>query len=399
MVIPEKSFITKSLTNRSAEYSCRNGKLQASLEPIVSPGELENLWRDLERRSDCSFFQSWAWIGCWLRHLPPGLAPRLMSVSAGSVVVGLGVLVPRRETRHGLLHVHGLHLNETGDRGIDPINVEYNGLLTDRRVGNASIVWRSLICLAEKENDWDELYLSGLDAAATEAWVESASKVGLGTRVRAKAPCDYVDLVEVRRKGGDYLGTLSRNTRHQIRRALRLYETVGRLSITAARDVGEALEILDELKELHQAHWTRRGYAGAFARGFFEAFHRELIAMRFDTGEVQLLRISAGEKLFGCLYNLVKDGRVYAYQSGFHYDADARLKPGLISHFLAIQYNLERGAQIYDFMAGDSRHKRSLGTDSHELTWLVVQRRHAGLQIENTLRAVRRRFVGQTRNG
>jgi hypothetical protein len=48
--------------------------IRVRLEPV----DLDRLgqgWRTLEARSDASFFQSWGWIGCWLRHLPPDRQP------------------------------------------------------------------------------------------------------------------------------------------------------------------------------------------------------------------------------------------------------------------------------------------------------------------------------------
>lgn len=370
--------------------------LHVTFRPLTSVENLEALWLDLERRSECSFFQSWIWIGRWLQHLPSCLAPRVLSVWAGSEVVGLGILVARRETRHGLLSVRSLHLNESGDPRIDPLGLEYNGLIADRRIGNAAVAQCCLIWLVEQEDDWDELSLGGLDAGSANVWVEAADGIGLGVRTRAKSCCRYVDLQGIRQKGTDYLSTLSRNTRGQIRRALRLYEADGPIAIAAARDFAEARDFLEELRELHQESWARRGMAGAFSNQAFGTFHGELIAAGFDADKIQLLRVSTGPRALGYLYNLVKEGWVYAYQSGFRYNDDPRLKPGLSSHCFAIQYNLAQGAMVYDFMAGDSRYKRSLGTESHELSWLVVQRPRARLQIENALRAVRRRFAGQT---
>ncbi len=186
------------------------GSLHVSLRPTASPGELEDLWLDLERRSDCSFFQSWAWIGCWLGRLPGGLAPRVLTVSCGQDVVGLGVLIARRENRHGLTRTRDLYLNETGDPLIDPLGLEYNGILADRRIGKSAMARHCLARLAEQEDVWDELNLGGLDAVAAKAWAEAADAIGLGIRVRARKPCNYVDLADVRRKGGDYLGSLSR---------------------------------------------------------------------------------------------------------------------------------------------------------------------------------------------
>ena len=362
--------------------------LTVTLGPISCPGDLEDLWLDLERRSDCSFFQSWAWIGCWLSQLPEELHSNALVVSQGSNVVGLGLLVADRQRRHGLISSNALYLNETGNTAVDPLGLEYNGLLVDRRFVEP-VVRGCFEWFTEKQHSWEELNVSGMEATAAKAYAKIAEKLGLATVVRKKSRCDYVDLDEVRQDSGDYLGMLSRNTRQQVRRALRLYAHHGPPFLEAGRTAQEALGILEELRELHQAYWSRRGHPGAFANDFFARFHLDLIANHFDAGEIQLLRISAGRKPIGCLYNFVKDGRVYAYQSGFSYDADPRLKPGLVSHYLAIEHNLAQGARIYDFMAGDGQHKRSLGTRAGELTWLVLQRPRVKFRLENALRSLK----------
>ncbi len=362
-------------------------RLEARLEAISNPDALGAMWLDLQRRADCSFFQSWAWIGGWLRCLPPGLDRRALVVSRDDDVVGLGVLVANRRRRYGVVPSAALFLNETGDPGVDPISLEYNGILADRRCAG-SVVRFCLAWLAERETGWDELTLGGMTRADAEACAGAARETGLMVRIGGTERYDYVDLAAVRNNGGDYLGLLSANTRYQIRRALRRYDGAAAPAVETAGNIGQAMEIFDDLKRLHQASWVRRGQPGAFASSFFDRFHRDLIATHFDSGEIQLMRMTASGKLIGCLYNFVKDRRVYAYQSGFAFDTDPRLKPGLVSHTLAIGYNLARGAGIYDFMAGESQHKRSLGTNAAEMTWLVIQRRRFRFRVENGLRSL-----------
>ena len=366
--------------------------LRATLEPVTSLDELEDFWLNLERRSDCSFFQSWAWIGCWLRLLPASLTPLLLRISAGSEVVGLGVLIAREETRHGILQVRRLYLNESGDLGTDPLSLEYNGLLIDRRIGHLVIERFCLAWLVRHEKNWEELNLGGQTTVATTAWAQAAIEADLGFRIWSKARCDYVDLSKVRNSGTGYLDCLSRNSRYQIRRAIRLYETTGPLSLTAAQTPAEGFAFLEELRDLHQTSWIRRGHPGAFASEFYGRFHHDLVSGWSGSGDIQLLRVSAGNQVIGYLYNLVKDGVVYAYQSGFNYDSDPRRKPGLVSHAFAIEYNLKSGARIYDFMAGKAQHKKSLGTDVVEMTWPVVYRKLTKLRIENLLRDLKSRI-------
>ena len=73
-----------------------------------------------------------------------------------------------------------------------------------------------------------------------------------------------------------------------------------------------------------------------------------------------------------------------------------KVKPGLVSHCLAIAYNLDQGANIYDFMAGASQYKASLGTEFTHMSWLVLQRNRLSLRLEQRLRSLRQRLRGRT---
>jgi CelD/BcsL family acetyltransferase involved in cellulose biosynthesis len=130
---------------------------------------------------------------------------------------------------------------------------------------------------------------------------------------------------------------------------------------------------LDQLKLLHQQYWRGRGCPGAFATPYFEAFHRALIGESWGRGEIELLRVRAGPRIVGLLYNFIFRGRVYAYQSGFDYALLPRGRPGLLCHWLAIERHRAAGASIYDFLGGDNRLKRSLSSNESELYWLALR--------------------------
>ena len=365
--------------------------LTIALEPIVDADALAPLWLELEDRSQCSFFQSWGWIGTWLRILPPDVRPRLLSARNGDRIVALGVLIHNRRWRHGLLRSCGLYLNETGDPALDHLTIEYNGILVDPNAERTGLK-QCIGWLVKECDDWDELYLSGLGPADYRDLESVGSALGLKPFVQDRKPAAYVDLDRIRQSGADYLAALSSNTRYQIRRSLRLYD---KPQLLVAASVDEALAYFAEMKQLHQAYWVRRGRPGSFANPVFEAFHTSLIRNRFDRGEIQLARIAAGERPIGYLYNFVYRQQVYAYQSGFNYETDAKLKPGLVSHYLTINYSLTQGAAKYDFLAGEGQHKQSLGTANTELTWLVLQRDLVKYRLEDALRSLKRRFARQ----
>ena len=140
---------------------------------------------------------------------------------------------------------------------------------------------------------------------------------------------------------------------------------------------------------LHQAYWQSRGRPGAFANPEFLSFHRRLIGDGFPSGSVQFLRCEAGNHVVGYLYNFVKDGQVYSYQSGFDYDLLPRSKPGWLCHHLAIEHNLQRGMTGYDLLAGASQFKSSFGKAHENLVWAIVERAGWKPTLVHRLRAAK----------
>lgn len=365
-----------------------NENFITTLDELSDPGALQFVWRRLERRSDHSFFQSWTWIGCLLDQIMPDLRPRVLTVRSGGEIVGLGLLVRRDHRRNGFVRSRGLYLNETGDPRIDKLTMEYNGILAERGLSRA-VTGSAVAWLKARGGNWNELYLGGLAGEQSDLVRNAARENGLRVWLRYRKRCDFVDLDGLRRSGGDYLASLSRNTRYQLRRAMRLHGGEEALSLEIAASVPQALAFLEGLKALHQSYWTGKGFPGSFANPFFERFHKTLIERCFGDGEIQLCRISAPGRNIGYLFNFSRDGRIYAYQSGFDYGDDGKLKPGLVSHYLAVKCNLEAGAAVYDFMAGEGQHKRSLGDELVLMDWLVLQRNRPALRLEQALRDVK----------
>jgi CelD/BcsL family acetyltransferase involved in cellulose biosynthesis len=345
------------------------------------------LWRELEARAEGGFFLSWDWVGCWIEET--GLKPTILIGRDQGRVVLLAALVPTR--RHDLARfaIAGLHLQSTGDLAQDIITTEYNGFLLDR-------AWSSWVqqqavgfLMAGPVVDGrrrDELHLRNVTIPYDACFSQTGVRC---TRLEQK-PSWRVDLDTIRTSGRPYLEHLSANTRQQIRRSMRLYERQGKLVARRARDVPEALGFLEELKELHQRTWRRRGETGSFAYPFFERFQHRLIATCLPRGTVEIVRVAAGERVVGYLYNFVWRGAVLAYQSGLAYESDARLKPGLVAHCLAIDIHLAEGAKTYDFMAGEARYKASLGEPGAEMYHLLLQRPTWTLRFEYGLRNLKR---------
>lgn len=369
---------------------------QVSCNEIADLSDFGNAWQELEARSDASFFQSWCWIGTWLTTLPPSFKPMALRISRGDQLAGLGVLMFHAGKRHRIMPVGRLLLNETGDPHHDRLTLEYGGILCET-TERSTITEAAFRWLEANDPRWSELCLSGLLPETLTDISKAARAVGLMSWVPDLKPCDYVDLSEVRDGKDNYLSQLSRNTRQQLRKALRLYEADGPITLTAAETLEQAQQFLDELAVLHQSYWVARGESGSFSNDYFTRFHKALVTAGFPDGKIQLLRASAGDQPIGYLYNFVHDGYVYGYQSGFRYDEDPKRKPGLVAHYLAIERNLQQDARIYDFMAGYGQHKRSLGNATQDMTWLVLQRDILKNRLEQRLRSFKQQLAERKR--
>jgi CelD/BcsL family acetyltransferase involved in cellulose biosynthesis len=346
-----------------------------ALPPLTA---LECEWRMLEAAGHPSFFTSWQWIGTLLDTVPPASRPQLLRGRADGETVALALLGAKdSRRRHGLVRSRSLHLNETGDARFDALTIEHNGILAT--AGSEEIVWGELTgWFAGLRGKIDELYVGGSRLRLSEKFVE-----GRGLRRGETAiPSFSIDLRLLEGSRGALDPVLSANARQQLRRAFRHFEAIGPLRLFEAETEAEALGFFASMKVLHCASWDRRGRPHSFTGTFFEPFHRRLIERSFAEGGTQLLRVCAGDRIIGFLYNFRLGNRIYAYQSGFD-DGDRRERPGIVTHALAVQHAFRTGAHVYDFMAGRNRLKESFATRCEPMLWQVVQQPRLVFRIED----------------
>lgn len=365
---------TPRVTRPDASPRPRDGvRANASTEIVVSGvrdfAALGVKWRDLEARSNNSFFQSWTWTGCLADERFPD--PVLVEAREHGRTVAFALFNRRGRT---------LYLGESGDKALDCVFIEFNGVLAETGLEarltaaclEAARAWSGHGCRAWPGR-WPalgglrrrRLVLSGVNSTTAV----SAAEIGSVRRNRS-LPAPFVGF---RESNDRFLESRSANTRQQLRRSLRDYAAAGAVTIERADTSQRAYEFLDRLAALHQTSWMARGQPGAFANPFFGRFHRALIARGLGRGEIDLLRVTAGGQVIGFLYNFRYRGHSLAYQSGFDYAGATRHeKPGLTCHHEAIGFAARTGATRYDFLAGDDRYKRSLSEQAEILHWVEV---------------------------
>lgn len=364
--------------------------MTASLSRPQAVADLEHQWRALEDQNDCSFFQSWAWASALIDIV--GDEIWIVQVKSGDRLTGLGVLCPIMETRHRIMKVRQLRLNEIGRHTDDLVQPEFNTLLAAPADMNEA--YQALFERLEADDapQWDELIFSN----TVDQLDQSLPKIGWRIHRRTQAGSGFVDLGVLRDQGvsdgASYIQTLGKNTKSQIKRSIRLYEEIGPLKLERARSVDQAQEFFYALSVLHTDKWNQRGGRGLLDGPTQMAFQNKLIERSLDAGHVEVLKVSAGDTAIAYLHNFLYRGAVLFNVAGFTESKDNKLKPGLVAHMMAIEVHLQSGADRYDFLAGDDRYKQNLGQAGPEFVGFAIQRDAVHLRIEHAFRMLKHRL-------
>lgn len=331
-------------------------------------------------RLDAGVCASWPWTSTWLETVGAGVEHRFAVVEDRGDPIGV-VLVCRSRTRP--LAPATVHVGTAGEAGRG-VHVEDNRL--PAAPGRRADVARAVADALQQRRDWQRLELHGFveqDAEALLAHLPPARRDAQPSPVVA-LPAD-----------GDVLAVLRSGPRQRIRRSRKAF---GPLHATWAEDEDTALDVLDELIDLHQQRWTAAGEPGAFAEPDVVAFHRTLVPRLLPRGEVMLFRLRDDDgATVGCLYGFVDAGRLLFYQGGFTPMEDNKRRPGLTTHAACLQACRDRGLHTYDLLAGDARYKRELATGERTLVWATVERPGVRTGLDRgrrTAKALARRAAG-----
>lgn len=367
-----------------AEADAPGDNYQATLTRLTS-SDLEALaprWRALESRCDCSFFQSWSWMGSWLAIAIERVELYLFECRRSDETVALATLSRATIRRRHLFRVTQLTLNDAPPSSGVSMNIEYNDLLAlqDQQL----LAWRELLkALHLSPIKWDELALPSITQLRTSEL--GALNSPLAIVIDEDLTPWSCDITSMASNPDAPFERMSKNRRWQIRRSLKEYEKEGALEVDEASTIDDALQIFAEMEKFHTERWQRVGQGGSFANARWPVFHRKVIESAFNRHEIQLLRIRCGARPIGYIYSFVWRRRIYMLQTGFAQEASNVLRPGYVSHLLSMQLNARIGNTIYDFMWGDAEYKSVLAEPGPQLHHIRMQRQQLKLMIENGL--------------
>lgn len=300
---------------------------------------LEPEWRELLPR--CSYapvFLSPTWLRTWWAEFGADRELVLLSVRDGERLVSVVPLM--RE---------GGRLSFAGDTEV----CDYMDFpcTAGREAELLVALFRSL-----GEEPWDELVFWAMreDSAALAALPAACAELVHSFEREAEDVCPRIDVT------GDweeYVGSLDKKHRHELRRKLRKLPQAGEVELEVIESPAEAEAALDDFLWMHRAS---RADKAAFMTEQMESFFRRLVVTLAGESLIEMIFLKLGGKRVACVLCFRGEAESLLYNSG--YDPDyAPFSVGLLSKALTLQRAIEQGVKRFDFLRGHERYKYELG--------------------------------------
>jgi hypothetical protein len=227
----------------------------------------------------------------------------------------------------------------------------------------------------EHPEPWDAIDLRRLrcgDAfaeALAAAFGRREIDAGWTLNVEREDVCPVVTLPE-NGTWDDYLGSLEKKTRHEIRRKLRRAEESGEVVLEDSTDPHADLAAF---VDLHQKRWGADGLFPKTPGGDqSHIFFRRLFDLFGADGVLRLTFLRVGDRRIAAgVHFETPDGYLY-YNAGI--DPDARdLSPGVVMTARYLQRAIAAGKRRLDFLRGDEGYKYEWGATDEPIQRILVR--------------------------
>lgn len=175
----------------------------------------------------------------------------------------------------------------------------------------------------------------------------------------------------------EYLATLEKKARHEIRRKIRRAAVVGDLTIQVAPPTPEAVE---SFIDLHTLRFGERGLfpGGAGGQRSRRFVHRlaELELESSDPGQMHVGLVRCGSRLIFAMLAFDDGNTCYLYNAGMDPGA-AEMSPGITGTAEYFRDRLAAGRRRFDFLRGNEPYKYEWGARDEPIDRLLVLRNAA----------------------
>jgi len=312
---------------------------------------IEPEWRQLLAACNPGYpFLSPTWLRTWWDVFGDGREPLLLGIRRDNE---LSALLP--------LMREGARLSFAGDTHI----CDYMDMVTgDAHAGAWSAALRAL-----SEEPWDELALWAVreDSPTLAVLPAVCRDLGLALEAEIEDVCPQLPLPA---GWEEYVSSLSKKDRHELRRKLRKLPQGGEVELEILESPAHIAPALDDFLRMHR---ESRADKAAFMTPQMERFFRAIVLALAAEGVAEMTFLKLGGARVACVLCFKAGDQYLLYNSGYD-PAYSAFSVGLLSKALALQRAIHRGYRRFDFLRGHEHYKYDLGARDVNVYRLAIHR-------------------------
>ena len=305
----------------------------------------------LRRRPERPVFLHPAWLRAWLSEFGLNCEPFFLCAGDGDL---LGV-APLMRCDGGVTFIGDASICDFMDVLVDPARAD----------AAYAALWDQLC-----DERWSEVEFWGLMASSPTrtCFAEMARARGYDVEEELEAVSPRVTLPAT---WEEYLASLSKKDRHELRRKIRrVYESGAAVDFEVFTRQEDVAAAMDDFLDLH----TRsRQDKTEFMTPEMAVFFRRMASALAAEGLVRLFMLRINRRPAAAVLCFDAGNCLYMYNSG--YDPDySGLSVGLVSKALCLRWAIENGMSYVDFLRGNEAYKYDLGAEDQEIYRLRLRR-------------------------
>lgn len=310
--------------------------------------KLRDEWNALVLRSNINtVFAMWEWHKTWWDAYHPGQLYIVACRDKLGQLIGIGSWYIKHHPEFGRIL-----------EGIGCVDVtDYLDIIADKTV--LSDVYESLgEFLFAHRDDYDYIDLCSIpnQSATLTLFVNALRKQGFDVKVTQQDVCPVITLPQT---WDDYLNSLNKKQRHELRRKLRRVEGADEKVSWFIVDGDNVLKHMDHFFHLMASSDPQKEQFLQNEQHL--TFFKNIMPIMRDYGWLQMsFLIVDGVHAAGYI-NFVYEDRVMVYNSGLDSRSFGQLSPGIVLIAHNIKYAIEQNYRYFDFLRGDEEYKYRLG--------------------------------------
>lgn len=192
---------------------------------------------------------------------------------------------------------------------------------------------------------------------------------GFDASVTQQEVCPIIKLPQ---NWSGYLASLDKKQRHEVRRKLRrIHGTASPIDWYIVNGSHHLSQEIDQFMRLMAASDPQKEQ---FLQNVSNVkFFKNIVPLAQKCGWLQMNFLTVGAERVAAYINFVYENRVLVYNSGLNHQEYGQLSPGIVLLAYNIQYAIEQGYQIYDFLRGAETYKYRMGGQDTAVMNLIAK--------------------------